>query len=149
MVANDVTYVPTLTVHTFLLALGQATIGMSDAAWNWLRKVCDDRWDTLARAKQAGVRIAAGTDAGFFVPHGQNAAELEELVKGGFTPLEAIVAATQRAAACMDLADTVGTLAAGKLADLLIVDRDPLADITVLRDPATTRTVYKGGKAIS
>ena len=149
MVANDVTYVPTLTVHTFLKALGQATIGMSDAAWNWLLKVCDDRWDTLARAKKAGVRIAAGTDAGFFVPHGQNAAELEELVKGSFTPMEAIVAATQRAAACMDLAETVGTLEAGKVADLLIIDRDPLADITVLRDPATVRTVYKGGKRLS
>ncbi|MEZ4868671.1 MAG: amidohydrolase family protein [Caldilineaceae bacterium] len=147
MVANQVYYVPTLTVHTFLKELGQQTIGMSDAAWNWLLKVCDDRWDTLERAKKAGVQIAAGTDAGFFVPHGQNAAELEELVKGGFSPMEAIMAATCVAAACMDMTNEVGTLADGKYADLLVVDGDPLADISILRDPAKIAQVYQGGKA--
>jgi len=148
MVEHNVFYVPTLTVHTFLKELGQKEIGMPDAAWNWLLKVCDERWDTLARAKRAGVKIAAGADAGFFVPHGENAAELEELVKGGFTPLEAIVAATQTAAECMGWEREIGTVEAGKYADLVLVDGNSLDEIGILRQPDNIVGVFKGGQTV-
>jgi imidazolonepropionase-like amidohydrolase len=149
MVEHNVFYVPTLTVHTFLKELGQKEVGMPDAAWNWLLKVCDDRWDTLARAKRAGVKIAAGTDAGFFVPHGENAAELAELVKGDFTPMEAIVAATQTAAECMGWEREIGTVEAGKYADLVVVDGDPLDDIGILRRADKIERVFKGGQTVA
>ena len=75
---------------------------------------------TLERAHAAGVTIAAGSDAGFLVDHGENACELEELVKGGFTSNEAIRAATGSAAKLLGLSDEIGSLGAGKLADVLV-----------------------------
>jgi imidazolonepropionase-like amidohydrolase len=148
MAENGVFYVPTLTVHTFLKELGQETIGMPDGAWNWLLRVCDDRWDTLERAKKAGVKIATGTDAGFFVEHGDNAFELEDLVRGGFSPMEAIQAATGLAAECMNMNQEIGTIEAGKYADLVVVDGDPLSDISILRDADRIVQVYKGGVTV-
>ena len=76
--------------------------------------------------KKAGVKIATGSDAGFLMYHGESACEIEEFVKGGFTPLEAIGAATKTAAECLRMSDQVGTLDAGKYADVVIVDGDPL-----------------------
>jgi imidazolonepropionase-like amidohydrolase len=95
-----------------------------------------------------GVKIAVGTDAGFLVYHGQNAGELEELVKGGFTPMEAIVAATRVGAECLDLDRDVGTIEPGKYADLVIIDGDPLADIRIHQNEARIAQVFKGGKKI-
>jgi imidazolonepropionase-like amidohydrolase len=73
------------------------------------------------------VRIAMGADAGVY-GHGHNAVELRHPVEAGMTPLEAITASTRTAAACLVLEGKLGTLEAGKPADLL-VDGDPLADI--------------------
>lgn len=138
-------YVPTLIVNSRNVELGQEATGVYGAAWDWLTKVYEDKWDTLRRAKERGVKIAAGSDAGFLVDHGECACELAELVRGGFTPLEAITAATATAADCMGWADRLGTLTPGKLADLVVVDGDPLADITVLQREACILTVVKGG----
>jgi imidazolonepropionase-like amidohydrolase len=113
----------------------------------WLLKARDDKQETVDRARAAGVKVAMGTDAGFLVYHGQNAAELEEFVKIGFTPLEAIIAATRTGAECLDMADDIGTVQAGKYADLVVVDGDPLEDITILQDEAKITQVFKGGKA--
>ena len=85
----------------------------------------------LIAAHKAGVRIAAGSDAGV-VPHGDNARELFHYVELGLTPAEAIVAATSNAADLLGESDELGTLAAGKRADILIVDGDPLTDIEAL-----------------
>ena len=63
--------------------------GSSDKGWAWLEKVFTDRWVSLERAHRAGVKICVGTDAGFWMYHGENATELEELVKGGLTAMEA------------------------------------------------------------
>ncbi len=88
----------------------------------------------FARALGAGVRIAFGTDAGV-APHGENARELALMVEGGMAPAEAIRAATATAAEVLGVAGELGTLAAGKLADLVAVRGDPLADVTVLERP--------------
>jgi imidazolonepropionase-like amidohydrolase len=79
--------------------------------------------------------------------HGDNARELELMVRHGLTPMEAIVAATGTAAEVCRLADSVGTVEAGKQADLLVVDGDPLTDIGLLRDQSQLLLVMKGGKA--
>lgn len=85
------------------------------------------------RAIQAGVKIAFGTDAAVY-PHGLNAHELETYVKKyGMTPLAAIQSATLNAADLMGWTDRTGSLDAGKWADLIAVDSDPLKDVTILQ----------------
>jgi imidazolonepropionase-like amidohydrolase len=98
---------------------------------------------SVRAAIRAGVRIALGTDAGTF-PHGDNAREVAALVERGMTPLEAIRAATTRAADLLGATDR-GLLAAGRLADLIAVPGDPLKDARALQD---VRFVMIGGKVV-
>ncbi len=148
MVEHGTFYVPTLIVNSRSVSLGTDQPGISATAWQWLVKADESKWDSLARAKAAGVKIVTGSDAGFQVYHGENACELEELVKGGFTPLEAIHAATRLAAECLNMEREIGTLEAGKYADVVIVDGDPLQDIRILLDPKKIAQVYKGGQLV-
>ena len=92
----------------------------------------------IKRALELGVKVVAGTDAGGH-GHPANAGELECLVKAGMTPMQALQAATGWAAECLGWEDRLGTVKAGKLADLVVVNGDPLADIRVLRDTARSR----------
>jgi hypothetical protein len=98
--------------------------------------------DVTREAQRRGVRIVAGTDAiGLRTPFLH--AELQLLVRqAGFTPLEAIRAATENAAAALGLADSTGTITVGKWADLVVLDADPSADI---RNTQTVRMVLRGG----
>jgi len=88
--------------------------------------------DTAGRAYRAGVKIAFGTDAAVY-PHGENAHEFELMVQAGMPPLFAIQAATTHAAALLKRDKDLGSLSAGKLADVVAVPGDPLADISVMR----------------
>ena len=97
---------------------------------------------SLERAVPAGVRIAFGTDAGVS-KHGRNADEFELMVAHGMTPATAIQAATVNAADLLGLSDQVGSLEAGKRADLIAVNGDPLTDVTVLKD---VDFVMRGGQ---
>lgn len=91
----------------------------------------------LTAAHRAGVRIAFGTDAGVF-EHGRNGEEAELMVRlGGMTPRQVLASATTGAAELLGLSNEVGTLEAGKSADLIAVDGDPLAD-----PAAVTRVGY-------
>jgi imidazolonepropionase-like amidohydrolase len=86
----------------------------------------------VARAHPAGVKIAFGTDAGVS-KHGRNADEFELMVKHGMPAAAAIQAATVNAADLLGLASEVGSVEPGKSADLIAVEGDPLADVTVLK----------------
>jgi len=97
----------------------------------------------FTRAHRAGVDIVFATDAAVF-PHGLNARQFPIMVQRGMTPMEAIQSATSVAARRMGWDDRVGSLQAGRLADLIAVKGDPLADITRLQDVAV---VIKGGLA--
>jgi imidazolonepropionase-like amidohydrolase len=96
---------------------------------------------------RAGGRIGLGGDYGFaWNPHGDYAKEISFFVNYvGFTPLEAIRSATQTGAEIMGRADEFGTVAAGKLADLLVIDGDPLSDIRVFEDRSRFIAVMQGG----
>jgi imidazolonepropionase-like amidohydrolase len=86
--------------------------------------------ESFAAAVTSGMRIAAGTDAGTpFNAHGDLARELALMVQHGLTPMQALVAATSGAAQNLGLDGEIGTLEVGKLADLVLVDGDPVADI--------------------
>jgi imidazolonepropionase-like amidohydrolase len=93
-----------------------------------------------------------GTDSGNspLMPYGQlHAHEAEILVRyGGYTPMEAIVASTKNTAFAMGLEDDLGTLQPGKLADVIILTSDPLADIRVLQGGQHLATVIKDGKIV-
>lgn len=106
--------------------------------------------DTYRRAKDRGIRMCPGGDFGFaWNPHGEYAKDIQVFVDViGFTPLEAITCATRRGAELMRMEDRIGTLAAGKLADLVVVDGDPLKDITVLQDWSRL-SVMKGGRFVT
>jgi imidazolonepropionase-like amidohydrolase len=101
--------------------------------------------ESVAMALAAGVRISAGTDAGGH-GHPVNARELECLIEAGLTPMQALHAATGGAAQCLGWEREVGTVEAGKLADLVAVDGDPLRDIRCLQRPEQIKLVYKGGR---
>jgi imidazolonepropionase-like amidohydrolase len=98
---------------------------------------------SLERAIEAGVRIAAGTDAGTgYNPHGGLPEQIALLGRHGMTPERALTAATRDAARAVGLAETHGRLTAGRRADLLVVDGDPFADLSALRN---IRAVYLEG----
>ncbi len=89
--------------------------------------------DTFARAYREGVIIAFGTDSGVS-PHGENAREFIFMVEGGMPPMAAIKSATSVAAELLGIESELGSLAPGKIADLIAVDGDPLTDIGVLQN---------------
>ncbi len=97
-------------------------------------------------AVEHGVRIAMGTDTGVG-PHGSNAEELERMVEGGMTPMQAIVATTRSAAECARIAHLTGTLEVGKRADILGVDGDPLSNIVVLQQKDKLPLIMRDGRA--
>ena len=105
-------------------------------------------YDTQRRnfkyALEHGVKIAMGTDAGA-LGHGENGKELVYMVQAGMTPMQAVVASTKSAAELLGMRDSLGTVEAGKLADLILVDGDPLEDIAVVADPARVKLVMKDG----
>jgi imidazolonepropionase-like amidohydrolase len=80
-----------------------------------------------------GVKIALGTDSGVS-PHGENANEFVEYVNAGMTPMESLVAGTINAAVAGGIDDKVGSLEAGKAADLVAMDTSPLEDIEAVLD---------------
>ncbi len=149
MVKHGTFLVPTLIVNSRAVAGGKDQPGLTPIMWDWLTQADEGKWDTLKRAKKAGVKIATGSDAGFLIYHGEGACEIEEFVKGGFTPLEAIGAATKTAAECLRMSDQVGTLEAGKYADVVIVNGDPLKDVRILQKRENIASVFKGGKVVA
>jgi imidazolonepropionase-like amidohydrolase len=101
--------------------------------------------DAIQTAKSLGVKIAAGFDAASAETQGQNATELAAMAKRGLTPLEVIQAATVNAAELMGWKEKVGAMEAGRYADVIAVDGDPLTDITLLQH---VKFVMKGGGVV-
>jgi imidazolonepropionase-like amidohydrolase len=113
-----------------------------------------EEWDlgcqAMEKLKNLGVRVIPGGDYGFvWCPHGEYAKDIELFVTDmGFSPMEAIVAATKHGSELMRLADDPGTGEEGKVADLLVVDGDPLADIAILQDRSRLAMVMKDGQVM-
>lgn len=98
--------------------------------------------DMLSRAREGGVNVAFGTDTGVS-KHGDNSQEFDLMVQAGYTPEEAIRTATIVAAEHVEMSDQIGTIEAGKFADMVVLRNDPLQDVSALR---AIRLVIKGGE---
>ncbi|HEY3057905.1 MAG TPA: amidohydrolase family protein [Chloroflexota bacterium] len=140
-------FVPTLVAPLWVMRRAEKDpASVPPYALRKAREVAGAHEASFRLAVERGVRIAMGTDTGVG-PHGTNAEELERMVGGGMTPLQAIVATTRTAAECARLAHLTGTLEVGKRADLLGVDGDPIADIAVLQNKDKLALIVKDGSA--
>ncbi|MFC7223402.1 amidohydrolase family protein [Halalkalicoccus sp. GCM10025322] len=143
LITEDVTLVPTLS------APYRIARNVEQATKESLRKsgpVYEHHIESFKQAVEAGVRIAGGTDAGTpFNYHGTNSTEISFMVEHGMDPIDAITAMTGTAAETIGLEDA-GTLEAGSYADLLVIEGDPLEDVSLLREPTA---VMKGGEVVA
>lgn len=134
------TLVMDIYVTEYILSEGEAA-GILPESLQKERQVGQLQRDNFRKAHAAGVNLVFGTDAGVY-PHGRNARQFAVMVHHGMSPMEALGAATIRAARLLGTEADVGSLAAGKYADLVAVRGDPLADISLLED---IPFVMKGG----
>lgn len=135
--------VPTLLAPVAVLETADEK-GMPDTAVEKSKEVIEHHKASFEKAYKAGVKIAMGTDAGV-MKHGTNLRELGLMADGGMSPMETIVASTKTAAECLGWEDRVGTLEEGKLADVIVVQGNPLDDINSLADNDTVQVVVKDG----
>ncbi len=145
MQAAGIALVPTMSVHAAVLR--QSDDVLADVWWiDQVRRARELSRAAVSAAIEAGVSIAAGTDGvSPFNPHHDLVGVLELLVEAGMTPLQAIRSATSVAAEIADASDRVGALREGLLADMVVVDGDPLDDMTALRRPFA---VYLNGQLV-
>jgi imidazolonepropionase-like amidohydrolase len=120
--------------------------GTSQFVLKKMKSIQENCFDTFQKMHKAGINIAMGTDMGFDPEMGTNAAELEIYVNLGMSPMDALLTCTRNAARAIKLDKQIGTLEAGKLADVVAVAGDPLADIRCLQDKKNIQIVMKEGK---
>ncbi|MFL0249351.1 amidohydrolase family protein [Clostridium neuense] len=137
--------VPTLNAPYFIVENG-IEAGIPAYMVEKSKRVIEDHIKSFQKAKAAGVKIAMGTDGStpFNGPE-KTAFELNLMVKAGLTPMEAIVASTKTAAELLGVDKDFGTLEAGKIADFIVLNEDPLLNIDTLMNVVE---VYKDGKKI-
>ena len=135
--------VPTVYLGDWLIENYQS-LGLTPNVIEKMKVVLPIARQNEARAFQQGVKVAFGTDATVY-PHGLNAHEFAVMVKMGMTPLGSIQAATVNAADLLGWSDRVGTLEAGKFADIVAVQGDPVGDVRVLE---SVEFVMKGGEVV-
>jgi imidazolonepropionase-like amidohydrolase len=146
MLKHGTYLVPTLLAPLAVLEAGEKG-GMPEYGIRKSREVIEIHSDSISRAHKTGVRIAMGTDAGV-MPHGTNLRELGLMNKIGMTPMQTIVSTTKTAAECLGWDDKVGTVEAGKLADIILLKTDPLKDIRSLENIDNIPLVMKDGKVV-
>src|SRR5579859_942291 len=145
MIERGTYLVPTLIAPMGVLEAADRGVAVPPFAIEKTKMVIDIHRPSIAKAIAAGVKVAMGTDSGV-TPHGQNLRELPEMVACGMTPAQALVATTRTAAELLGVLDDRGTVEAGKRADLVVVDGDPLQ----LDDLAgRIRGVYHDGRLVS
>jgi imidazolonepropionase-like amidohydrolase len=139
MADKNISFAPTFSVYTFHATRGTPH-GRARAA-----DLREHHVKSVEIAMAAEVRVVAGTDEGGW-EHGNNAHEISCLVDAGMTPMQAIIAATSEAAECIGLSSRIGTVEVGKQADLVLVEGDPLQNVTILERGKSVRFVMKEGE---
>ena len=149
MIERNIPLIPTISALYNIETRG-IEAGIPAFAVEKTLKVKPYHLESIRMAREAGVVVAAGTDAGTpFNQHGANLAEIKLLVDyGGFSPMGAIEAGTGVAARVLGLEKELGTVAEGKVADLVMVEGNPLENIDALLDPDSICLVMQGGKIV-
>jgi imidazolonepropionase-like amidohydrolase len=137
---------PTLAHRTDHAIELRRQLGTSPFVLNKLKRLQPHCYNTFQKMYKAGVKIAMGTDMGFEPHFGDNAWELEVYVGLGMKPMHAIQTATKNAAEALRMEKDLGTIEAGKLADIIAVNGDPLADVRVLQEKKNIALVMKEGR---
>jgi imidazolonepropionase-like amidohydrolase len=137
--------VPTLVAPRGVLAAAAAGVAIPEAAQRKAAEVAEVHADSFRRAVAAGVKVAMGTDSGI-TAHGRNLAELELMAKGGMGPAEVLAATTSGAAELLGVAGELGTLEAGRRADVVVVDGDPF-ELATLGDRIAA--VFQDGRLVA
>lgn len=148
MLNQSAILVPTLTVLHQVLTNPD---GIPDYALEKAKRVDEIHKANIRKAFKAGVKIALGTDCAGCEPmdHGFNALELEFFVRDiGMSPMEAIVVGTKGSAEALNIEESVGTIEKGKLADILVVEGNPLDDIRILTNTKNIKKVFVGGELL-
>jgi imidazolonepropionase-like amidohydrolase len=145
--ARDRVFVGPALGITYNLASAGGQWGVTGERAAGFQRELETSIDVVAKMRKRGVRVLPGGDYGFpYTPHGTYARDLWLFVKIlGFSPAETLVAATRLGGELMGRPGELGVIAAGALADLLLVDGDPLADIALLQDRRALRVIMKGG----
>lgn len=147
MMINQGTYlVPTLVVTNYNNKLAEEG-NLPEYSINKAIEMMGIHETNIRKAYQEGVKIVMGTDCGI-VPHGHNLKELGFLCDIGMSPGEAIMAGTKNAAESLEIDDKLGTIEPGKLADIIISKKDPIANIKSLGNPNNIMLVMKEGKIV-
>ena len=146
MLAHGTYLVPTLVAPIGVLEAAEKG-DVSEWAVRKARETVEIHSENIAKAYRAGVRVAMGTDAGV-VPHGTNLRELGLMADIGMPPMDVIVSTTRLAAECLGWQDRLGTLAAGKLADIIITRTNPLTELKSLANPDNIVLVMKDGQVM-
>jgi len=141
MLARGTWLVPTLVAPRGVIDAAEAGAAIPEQSVAKAREVAEIHRESFSKAVAAGVKVAMGTDSGV-TPHGRNLREVELMVEGGMTPMQALVATTRSAAELMGLEQELGTLEPGKRADLVVIDGDPL-DVATLDERISA--VYQDG----
>jgi imidazolonepropionase-like amidohydrolase len=111
------------------------------------KKCWEDRKRNFKMLLEKGVKISLGSDAGVpYIRQGDNMREMAVLVELGMSPMDAIVAATRTAAEAIGILDVVGTIEEGKVADIILVNGDPLENISILSEEDKIAMVMKEGR---
>ena len=145
MLARGTWLVPTLVAPVGVIDAADAGAAIPAQSVAKAREVVETHRQSFSKAVAAGVKVAMGTDSGV-TPHGRNLREVALMVEGGMTPMQALVATTRSAAELMGLERELGTLEAGKRADLVVVDGDPL-DVATLDQ--RIEAVYQDGERVA
>ena len=147
MMARNIPLIPTISALYNIETKG-IEAGIPAFAVEKTLKVKPFHLESIRMAREAGVSVAAGTDAGTpFNLHGENLGEIKLLVDyGGFSPMGAIEAGTRIAARVLGLEKDLGTVEEGKVADLVLVEGNPLDNIDVLLNQESICLVMQGGK---
>lgn len=145
MAREEIFLVPTLKAG-FDVIYGDKP-GIPDWIMEKSKETQEDAMYSIRKAYEMGVPIAMGTDAATpYNFHGENAMELAYMAEAGMSAMDCILASTQNAARALGWEDKLGTLQAGKLADLIVVKKNPLADLRSLADRRNIEYVMQGGK---
>jgi len=151
MMENGVSLISTIWVYLCQFERGQQLKGYPDFRVKRSKEINDVYSKNIRKALAKGVKVGLGSDCGLDVtPHGENASELIQMVKfAGISEMEAIILATKSNSEILGLEKQIGTVEEGKIADLVVIDGDPLKDLSCLLEKENIDLVIKNGEIMT